>query len=106
MVFFGLGGIHMQAFGDVSCRLAPLSLEDVHDMVREIRAFPALAGMHGQNPVKFTALEDILLIMSQLALDFPDIQEVECNPVFADEHGAQVGDMRILLTRPRPQTGG
>lgn len=101
MVFFGLGGIHLEAFKDVSRRLAPLSLEDVHDMVREIRAFPSLAGIQGKRPVKFTALEDILLIMSQLATDFPEIQEVECNPVFADEQGAQVGDMRVLLTPPR-----
>lgn len=101
MVFFGLAGVHMQTFGDVACRLAPLSLEDAHDMVREVKAFPVLAGMHGKPPVKFTALEDLLLIMSQLALDFPEIQEVECNPVFADEQGAQAGGARILLSRRR-----
>ena len=110
MVFFGLGGIHMQTFRDVSCRLAPLSLEDACAMVREIRAFPVLAGMQGNAPVKFTAIEDILLIMSQLALDFPDIQEVECNPVFVDELGAQIADMRALLVRGRSaqerRTGG
>jgi len=98
IVIFGLGGIHVEAFKDISCRLAPLSLDDVHDMVREIKAFPILAGMRGEKAVKFTALEDILLIMSQLALDFPDIQEAECNPVLANEDGAQVADIRILLT--------
>ena len=98
MVVFGLGGIHMEAFKDVSCRLAPLSLDDVHDMVREIKAFPILAGMRGEKAVKFTALEDILLIMSQLALDFPEIQEAECNPVLANEDGALVADIRVLLT--------
>ena len=98
MVIFGLGGIHVEAFKDISCRLAPLSLDDVHDMVREIRAFPVLAGMRGQGAVKFTALEDILLIMSQLAVDFPEIQEAECNPVLADENGAVVADIRLLLT--------
>ncbi len=99
MVIFGLGGIHVEAFKDISCRLAPLSLDDVHDMVREIRAFPILAGMRGQGAVKFTALEDILLIMSQLAVDFPEIQEAECNPVLADENGAVVADIRLLLSR-------
>ena len=89
----------MEAFKDISCRLAPLSLDDVHDMVREIRAFPILAGMRGQGAVKFTALEDILLIMSQLAVDFPEIQEAECNPVLADENGAVVADIRLLLSR-------
>ncbi len=99
MVIFGLGGIHVEAFKDISCRLAPLSLDDVHDMVREIRAFPILAGMRGQGAVKFTALEDILLIMSQLAVDFPEIQEAECNPVLADESGAVVADIRLVLAR-------
>lgn len=101
MVLFGLGGIHVEVFKDVSCRLAPLSLDDVHDMVREIRAFPILAGIRGEKAVKFMALEDILLIMSQLALDFPDIQEAECNPVFANEHGALVADIRVLLAPRR-----
>lgn len=98
MVIFGIGGIHVEAFRDISCRLAPLSLDDAHDMVREIRAFPILAGMRGQKAVKFTAIEDLLLIMSQLALDFPDIQEAECNPVLANEDGALVADIRVLLT--------
>lgn len=98
MVIFGIGGIHVEAFKDISCRLAPLSLDDAHDMVREIRAFPLLAGMRGQKAVKFTAIEDLLLIMSRLALDFPDIQEAECNPVLANEDGALVADIRVLLT--------
>ncbi|MDL2291056.1 acetate--CoA ligase family protein [Desulfovibrio sp. OttesenSCG-928-F20] len=98
MVIFGLGGIHVEAFKDISCRLAPLSLDDAHDMVREIRAFPVLAGMRGEKAVKFTALEDLLLIMAQLAVDFPEIQEAECNPVLAGPEGAWVADIRILLT--------
>ena len=102
MVLFGLGGIHVEAFKDISCRLAPLSLDDVHDMVREIKAFPILAGMRGEKPVKFTALEDILLILSQLALDFPEIQEVECNPVFVNEEGAYVADIRVQLLPASP----
>ena len=98
MVIFGLGGVHAEAFKDRSCRLAPLSLDDVHDMVREIKAFPVLAGMQGEKAVKFTALEDILLIMSQLSLDFPEIQEAECSPAFVDEDGVLVCDIRILLS--------
>lgn len=108
LVFFGLGGIHREAFKDIACRLAPLSLDDAHDMVREINAFPILAGMRGERPVKFTAIEDILLIMSQLALDFPDIEEVECNPVLVNHEGAFVADIRVLLSHystPEPKSG-
>ena len=111
LVYFGLGGIHVEAFKDISCRLAPLSLDDVHDMVREINAFPILAGMRGEKAVKFMAIEDILLIMSQLALDFPDIDEVECNPVLVNHEGAYVADIRIILghysrVTPKAKPGG
>lgn len=103
MVVFGIGGIHVEAFKDISCRLAPLSLDDAHAMVREIRAFPVLAGMRGQKAVKFTAIEDLLLIMSQLAQDFHEIQEAECNPVLVNEDGALVADIRVLLTPASPR---
>lgn len=99
MVVFGLGGIHVEIFKDISCRLAPLSLEDVNSMIREIRAFPILAGNRGEKSINFNALEDVLLIMSQLAQDFPEIQEAECNPVLVSEHGAVVADMRVILTK-------
>lgn len=97
LMFFGLGGIHHTTFKDLACRLAPLSLDDAHDMVREINAFPLLAGMPGGKSVTFTALEDILLILSQMALAFPDIEECLCNPVLVDHNGAFVADARIIL---------
>lgn len=99
MIIFGLGGIHVEVFKDISSRIAPLSLEDVQSMIREVKAFPVLAGLRGEKKVNFTALEDILFIMSQLAQDFPEIQEAECNPVLANERGAVVADMRVILSR-------
>lgn len=99
MVVFGLGGVHVEVFKDISCRLAPLSLDDVNNMIREIRAFPILSGSRGEKGINFNALEDVLLIMSQLAQDFPDIQEAECNPVLVNEQGAVVADMRVILSK-------
>lgn len=99
MVVFGLGGIHVEVFKDISCRLAPLSLDDVNSMIREIRAFPILAGSRGEKGINFNALEDVLLIMSQMAQDFPEIQEAECNPVLVSEQGAVVADMRVILSK-------
>lgn len=99
MVVFGLGGIHVEVFKDISCRLAPLSLEDVNSMIREIRAFPILAGARGEKGINFNALEDVLLIMSQLAQDFPEIEEAECNPVLVSEQGAVVADIRVILSK-------
>ncbi len=97
LILFGLGGIHVEAFKDFSTRLAPLTLSDAHDMIREIRAYPILAGMRGQKPINFNALEDILLIMSQLALDFPIIEEAEFNPVLVNNKSALVADIRVIL---------
>ncbi len=97
MVIFGLGGIHVEVLRDISCRLAPLTLSDVHEMIREIRSYPLLAGIRGSTAVNETALEDILLIMSQLSLDFPEIHEAEFNPVLVNDQGAWVADVRVVL---------
>ncbi len=104
MIVFGLGGIHVEIFKDIASRLAPLSIEDVREMIREIKAYPLLSGIRGQKSIKFESLENILLIMSQLALDFPDIQEAECNPVLVNENGALVADIRVVLSPP-PASG-
>ena len=97
LVHFGLGGIHAEIFKDVSWRITPLSLDDVYAMTREIKAFPILAGGHGQKPANFNILEDMLLILSQMARDFPEIRELELNPVMVNEDSAFVVDMSVKL---------
>lgn len=97
LVLFGLGGIYVEVLKDVSFRLAPLAVDDAKEMIREIHAFPLLRGVRGEEPVNFDALEEILLIMSQLAVDFPQIHEAEFNPVLAGTEGAVVADARIIL---------
>jgi acetyltransferase len=97
MLFFGFVGLQQEVFKDISCRIAPLSLEDVHAMLREIRAFPVLTGTRKHKNINLTAIEDVLIILSQLAQDFPEIQEADCTPVFVSEHGAAVADMHVVL---------
>ncbi len=99
LVFFSLSGFNAGYINDFSCRLAPLSAAEVYGMLREIRLFPVLAGMRWQKPVQFNALEDILLIISQMSQDFPEIQEAEFGPVMAGEHEAVVVDAKITLRR-------
>ncbi len=101
LVRFSLGGLHAEVFKDVAWRTAPLSLDDVYAMIREIKAFPILAGGHGQKAVNFNVLEDMLLILSQMAKDFPEVQEVDLNPVMVNETSAFVVDMRISLDEPK-----
>lgn len=97
LLMFGLGGVYVEVLRDISFRLAPLSLDDAHRMIREIKSYPLLRGVRGEPPVAFKAIEDILLTMSQMAQDFPDIYEAEFNPILVDHQGAMVADVRVTL---------
>ena len=104
LVLFGLGGVYVEVLRDVSCRLAPLSLLDVGEMVREIKSYPILRGVRGEPPVDFRAIEDVLLTLSQIAVDFPEIEECDFNPVMAHPGGALVVDARFTLGKPMAET--
>ncbi len=97
LIIFGLGGIYVEVLKDISYRLAPLTLDDAAEMVREVKTYPLLRGVRGEPAVNFKAIEDVLLIMSQLALDFPEISAAEFNPVLVNEESALVADIRVVL---------
>lgn len=97
LISFSLAGPSAEVLGDISYRLAPLTLQDAQDIVREIKSFPLLRGARGEEPVNLAAIEDILLSMSQMATDFPGIREVELNPILVDTEGALVADLRITI---------
>ena len=97
LILFGLAGVHTDVLEDWSCRLAPLTVGDAHDMIREVRSFPLLRGVRGEEPVDFKAIEDILLTVSQMAVDFPAVQEAEFNPILVHREGATVADMRMTV---------
>jgi acyl-CoA synthetase (NDP forming) len=88
---------------DVSVRLAPLSQLDAQEMVRSLRSFPLLTGYRGAPARDVRALEDILLRMSNLAEDQPEIAELDCNPVVVLEQGALVVDARIRVAPAAPE---
>ena len=102
IIVFGLGGIYVEVLRDISCRIAPLSLTDVAEMVREIKSYPILRGVRGEPGVDVKALEDVLLSVSQIAMDFPEIVECDLNPVMAGPQGALVVDARFTLDRGKP----
>ena len=97
LIMFGLGGIYVEVLKDIAFRLAPLTMDDAAKMIREIKSFPLLRGVRGEPAVDFKAIEDILLTMSQLAEDFPDIFEAEFNPILVNHEGAVVADVRVTL---------
>jgi acetyltransferase len=97
LLVFGLGGIHTEILKDVSFRLLPLSRAEAFGMIREIRSYLFLKGVEGGPEINFSALVDVLLVLSAMASDFPAIYEAEFNPVLVDHERALVADVRITL---------
>jgi acyl-CoA synthetase (NDP forming) len=102
LVMFGLGGVLAEALQDVVFRLAPLTRWDAAEMCRSIRGTKLLQAFRGAPPVDFRALEDVLLRVSRLACDFPEIEELDLNPLLVSEAGAVAVDARIVLSPPPP----
>jgi acyl-CoA synthetase (NDP forming) len=98
VIMFGLGGIFVELLNDVAFRVVPLRPKDAHTMVREIRGFPILQGARGALAADLGALEGMLLTLSSLAEQYPEIHEIDLNPVFAYPTGVLAVDARILLT--------
>jgi acetyltransferase len=101
VVMFGLGGIFVEIFKDVAFRIAPVPLEHVRAMMREVRAFPMLTGARGRPHRDVPALEECLQRLAQLAVDCPQICELDINPLIVRDQGSgcAVADARILVTR-------
>lgn len=99
LVTFGLGGILVEALKDVTFRVAPFGRQDAEEMLDEIRAHSLLAGVRGRPPADREALVDTLLRVNQLVTDFPEIVEMDINPLMVYEvgQGAITLDMRLVL---------
>jgi acetyl coenzyme A synthetase (ADP forming)-like protein len=99
LVMFGLGGILVEVLRDVVFRIAPFGREDARDMIRGIQGIKLLEGVRGAPPVQFGALEETLLRVSQLVVDFPEITELDVNPLLAFDTGVVAVDARVLLAK-------
>ena len=97
LVLFGAGGAAADALADRAARLAPLTDSDADELIRSIRAAPLLLGRPGAPGADLAALRDLLLRVSQMADDLPQIAELELSPVFARPDGVQAVDARIRL---------
>ncbi len=99
LLLFGLGGIYVEALKDVTFRVAPIGRRAALEMTQEIRSYPLLRGVRGEKSADFAAITDALLRVSQLVTDFPEIVELDINPlkVFDEGNGALALDMRLVL---------
>lgn len=97
VVMFGLGGIFVEALNDVAFRLAPLDELDAEAMIHEVRAHRVFDGVRGRPPCDLVSLVDLLIRISELAADRPEVVELDLNPVFLLARGAAVADARGVL---------
>jgi len=103
LVLFGLGGTATEVLADHAARLAPLTDHDVHDLITAPRCAPLLFGANGARPVDLEGLEQLLLRLSRMASDLPQLAEADFNPVLATPSGVRVLDARVRLLPRRPQ---
>ncbi|MHA1576898.1 MAG: acetate--CoA ligase family protein [Candidatus Thorarchaeota archaeon] len=98
-LMFGLGGIFVEVLKDVTFRLIPFTEMDAREMVGEIKAAKILEGVRGQAPRDVEALIEVMLCVSKMVSENPEISELDCNPTFLYEKGkgVLVVDARILI---------
>ena len=99
LLAFGLGGIHVEVLRDVVVRITPLTDRDADEMIRGIRGYRLLTGYRGHPPADVEAVRHVLLRVSQLVAELPEIAEIDLNPVKAFEpgQGCRILDARIRL---------
>jgi acetyl coenzyme A synthetase (ADP forming)-like protein len=109
LVAFGLGGVLVEVLKDITFRLAPATKDDALSMLDGIQAHEMLKGVRGSDPANRDAIADIIVNVSKLITDFPEISEMDLNPVFATKSNAIAADVRIVVDfapaapRPRPK---
>ena len=99
LIAFGLGGIHVEILGDVQFRITPLTDRDAAQMVREIKGYRLLQGYRGHPAADVEAIEEVLLRLSRLVEEIPEIGELELNPILAlpPGQGCKIVDARIRV---------
>lgn len=100
MVLVGVGGIFVEVFGKASLRTAPLSLEEIDEMIDELPGSEILKGARGIPPVDRKSLKDAIVRIAHLMVTFPQIDQIDVNPVLVSSNGTQAVDARIFLASP------
>src|SRR5690625_7998961 len=95
---FGLGGVFVEVFKDISLRIAPLSCQEALDMIQGTKGYEILKGTRGKASVDIDAIIDVLMNLCNLAHDYSSqIQELDINPIIVYENGAIAADAMISL---------
>lgn len=97
LIMLGLGGIYIEVFKDVNFVFAPLTRADIEAAIHNLRSYPLLEGSRGEQAVDFDSLVEVVERLSQLVSDFPEITELDINPLLVNSEGAKVLDARIVI---------
>jgi len=99
IIMFGLGGLYVEVFRDVSFRVAPIDRIIADSMIRQVKSYKILEGIRGKVPRDLAAISECLMRLSQLSLDCPQIKELDINPliVLEESRGCFIADARILI---------
>ena len=97
VIMFGLGGIFVEVLKDVSFRIAPLTIEDIDDMIKETKGYRMLTGIRGEAPRDISAIRETIHQLAHLSLCHPEIKEIDLNPVIVHEKGISIADCRVIL---------
>ncbi|MDH5481273.1 MAG: acetate--CoA ligase family protein [Candidatus Bathyarchaeota archaeon] len=96
-VMFGLGGIFVEVLKDVTFRVAPVTKDEAREMISEVKAYPLLKGYRNLPLADIDTIVKILLSTSKLVMDYPEIKELDLNPIMVYKKGAKTVDARIIL---------
>jgi acetyl-CoA synthetase (ADP-forming) len=97
VIMFGLGGIFVEIFKDVSLRIVPITERDADEMLNEIKGLPLLKGYRGRPPSDIQKIKDVLLRVSDLTSKHQEIKEMDINPLFAYPNDVLAVDARVIL---------
>ena len=102
VIMYGLGGVMVEILKDVAFRVLPITPTAAKHMIEETKSAPILKGVRGQAPLDTTALRRMLLLCSEVVASYPEIEEMDLNPVIVHEAGLSIVDARIIL---KPEAG-
>jgi acyl-CoA synthetase (NDP forming) len=100
VIMFGLGGLLVEIIQDISLRISPITRKDAVEMIREVKGYKLLTGYRGQPPVNLSALENMLMAVSEFVEKNPVVKEIDINPVIAGINDAVAVDATVVLEEP------
>jgi acetate---CoA ligase (ADP-forming) len=106
VIMFGLGGVYVEVFKDVSFRVAPIDEFIADSMIKQTKSYKILSGVRGKPPRDVESIKECLMRLSELALECPQIKELDINPliVLDETNGCYVADSRIMLHSEKEST--